>query len=361
MQVRELVDVARFFQEFIQARELPQKYQQLIDAVNQAAQNQNPQNVHIHYGDLLKLHRDAEERVLSPAQGRLIADYGAADLLGANARTRLERIFDEHRAHPQGLVAALQEVLNDTNRFVKRANQLVSNLDPMLVAVEHDDLEADEGRLWLYFAEAASVNTIADLERAAKVWKQVLHDFSRIPEGGGDSGRILQMHKFSPLEIELAASVAVLVPLAFGIQWVLSRIEHVIKILQEAERLKQLKVKTKIIKDIEKEADEQRAKITAEAADEIQKKFTASAEARNAAEQALKRVVAFIEGGGELDIDLPAPKSSDEGAERPAGEADERIELRAMIKDIRRDMKLLPASAFQSPADGPADPGDDAS
>jgi len=352
MQVQELVDVARFFKEFIQERQLLQQYQQLINAVTQAAQNQNPQNVEVQLEGLLNLHQEAEERVLSPAQEKLITEYGAGDLLGAKARSRLEHIFTEHRAHPQGQINALQVLLNETNQFVKRANELVDTLGPMLVKLEPDGLQRDEGRLWLYFANAASVNTIDDLERAAKTWKQVLHDFSRLPDASADSGRILQIHKFSPLEIELAAKVVVLVPLALGIQWVLARVEHVIKILQEAENLKQLKVKTKIIKDLEKEADEQRNKITSEAADEIQKKFEASSEARNAAEQALKRVLKFIEGGGELDINVAASEEPD-GTDGSPAESEERVQLRAMIKDIRRDMKLLPAGAMEFVAEEP--------
>ena len=79
-----------------------------------------------------------------------------------------------------------------------------------------------------------------------------------------------------------------------------------------------MKIKTKIIKDLQKEAEEQRKKITAEAADEIQKKYDADPEARNAAEQALKKIVSFIEGGGQLDIDL-GPTEPGEGL-APVGE-----------------------------------------
>lgn len=342
MQVRELVDVGRFFKDFIRDHQLPQKYQLLIDAVNQAAQNQNPENVPTHFDALLQIHEEAEKKVLSPAQSKLIDEYGATELLGRPAAARLERIFSEHRAHPQGMVSALQELLSETNRLAKRASQLIDVLDPMLVDLAPDESTEEEGRLWLYFADAASVNTIEDLEKAAGTWKQVLHHFSRMPGADGVAGRILQIHKYSPLELELAANIAVLVPLAFGIQWVLSRIEHVIRILQEAEKLKQMKIKTKIVKDLQKEAQDHRNKITSEAADEVQKKFKASPEARNAVEQGLKKVVAFIEGGGQLDIDVGSEEpSTDEAAE--GEEASDRIELRALIARIRQDIKLLPA------------------
>lgn len=65
----------------------------------------------------------------------------------------------------------------------------------------------------------------------------------------------------------------------------------------------------------------------------------------NAAEQALKRVVKFIEGGGELDIDV-APGEEPGGEEERPAEESERVELRAMMKGIRKDIKLLPAGAL---------------
>ena len=84
-----------------------------------------------------------------------------------------------------------------------------------------DEINENEGRLWLYFAEATSINTIEDLENAAETWKQILHHFSRMPDASADSGRILQINKLSPLELELTASIALLTPLTFGIKFVL--------------------------------------------------------------------------------------------------------------------------------------------
>jgi hypothetical protein len=225
MQVRELVDLGRFFKTFIQEKQLVSQYKQLISAVNQAAQNQNPQDVQTQLQRLKELHTEAEQRILSPAQSKLMADYGADRLLGRQASEHLDEIFAQHQAHPQGLTEALQIMLNDTNALAKRAEQPINVLEPMLVDFATGEPNEGEGRLWLYFDNAASVNTIDDLEEAAETWKQILHHFSRMPGATSAPARILQMHKYSPLELEVAASIALLTPLAMGIQWVLSRID----------------------------------------------------------------------------------------------------------------------------------------
>src|SRR6266571_1742180 len=152
MQVRELVDLGRFLKDFIEKHGLAAQYQQLINDVNQAAQNQNPQNVQVHLQQLRELHREAEKQILSPAQSKLLSDYGADKLLGNRALERLELIFQTHQAHPQGLVADLQALLNETNQLVARAKQLIRILEPMLGEVDVGELGEEEGRLWLYFA-----------------------------------------------------------------------------------------------------------------------------------------------------------------------------------------------------------------
>jgi hypothetical protein len=119
---------------------------------------------------------------------------------------------------------------------------------------------------------------------------------------------------------------------------------HVIKICQEAEKLKQLKVKTKIVKDLYAEANEQRKKITADAADEIMTKFKADNETRNAIEQALKKIVSFIEGGGQLDIGLGGAEPSTEEPAQESQGGNTHTEIRRLVESIRKDIKLLPVS-----------------
>lgn len=342
MQVRELITLGRFLKKVIQEQNLPNQYQQLINAINEAAQNQNPENVRVHLERLKQIHADIEKQVLSAAQNKLLDDYGAGKLFGKNALERLDRIFIEHQAHPQGLISELKPLLNETNQLAQKANELISALEPMLVElqIDVDEIDENEGRLWLFFADATSINTIEDLENAAETWKQILHHFSRMPAAPADGGRILQINKSSPLELELAANIALLTPLAFGIKWVLSRIEHVIKICQEAEKLKQMKVKSKIVKDLYNEAQEHRKLIAKEAADAIETEYKADNEARNAAEKALNKIIDFIEGGGQLDIDLG--DTAPEGDEPVEDEEKSHIQLRELISSIRKDIKLLP-------------------
>jgi hypothetical protein len=349
MQVQELVTLGRFLQSVIKDQNLLGQYQQLIEAVNKAAQNQEPENVAIQLAKLRRLHQNIEEQVLSPAQAKLMHDYGAHELLGRAAIEEIDKIFLKHQANPHALASSLSRFVKRTTQLVTNAAQLVNVVEPLIASVKETEpeLAEGEGRLWLYFEHAASVTTLKDLEKAAETWKQVLHNFSRMPGASDGGGRILQIQKRSPLELEIAAAVALLAPLAYGIHWLLGRIEHVIKILQEAERLKQMKISTKITKALIQEAKESKENIAEEAANAVVTEFEADNEVRNAVQQALSRVLEFIEKGGQLDID-----AKESVTDHPVEGIPQKMVLRDIIRDIRKEMKLLPPPSANESENG---------
>ena len=184
MQIRELVTLGRFLKRIVQEKNLQNQYEQLITSINEAGQNQNPENVNINLKRLKEIHTEAENQVLSPAQSKLLEDYGAKELLGKKAIDRINDIFMQHQANPQRISSEIQQMKKKTNQLVNKANELISALEPMLVELQIDNDKVnnmDEGRLWLYFADATSINTIEELEKAAETWKQILHHFSRMP------------------------------------------------------------------------------------------------------------------------------------------------------------------------------------
>lgn len=105
-----------------------------------------------------------------------------------------------------------------------------------------------------------------------------------------------------------------------------------------------MKVKTKIVKELYAEASDLRKRITSEAADEIQKRFKTDAETRVAVDQALTKVLHFIEGGGQLDINMDKPdEATKEGEGQPEGTGSP-TDVRKLIERIRKDIKLLPGT-----------------
>ncbi len=344
MQVHELLYLTEFLRDFFTDKQLATAYQQLIEALNQAASGNNPGQVAPKIDRVREIHRAAQEVVLSPAQEKLLRDFGTFSVLGESALADFERILRKNQAHLQGLAKALQPLKDKADAFQARAAALVDPLREMVDSAEDAQLGPDEGRLWLYFAEATSVQTVEDLEAAAKTWKEVLHHFSRLPGADAGAGRILHVAKHSPLELELAAQLVLLAPLGFGIKFVLDRIEQVIRIRKGAEEFRQLRVKGELLDMIKADAEEKRSEIASDGADAVIERFGGDNETRTAVQRGLRQVIDFVEGGGELDIDVPAVDQSaedEEGGEAGGDDDPTRFELRGLIRSIRRDMKLL--------------------
>src|SRR5262245_9344746 len=115
MQIHELVDLGKFLRDVIERQALAQRYKQLISAVSRASQNQSPQDVLIELEQLRKIHEEIDKELLGSAQSKLLSDYGADEILGRRAIERLDEIFREHGANPQGLNAALEKLRSETN------------------------------------------------------------------------------------------------------------------------------------------------------------------------------------------------------------------------------------------------------
>ncbi len=340
MQVRELIQLAKFLKKTVEEADLPSHYQQLIQAVDQAAQDQNPQEVDEQLNRLKTLHTEAEKTNLSIPQRKLLDHFGGRDLIGQSAIHRLDSAFEKHKAHPQGLTAALNEMASETEQLRDRAHNLIQAVEPMLSDLVEEEVKENEGRLWLSFADNSNVNTIDDLEKTAATWKLILHHFSRMPNASTPGGRILQIQKHSPLELEVAANLALLVPLGFGITFLLSRLEQVVHILQQVEVLKQMKVKTATIEALRDEANERREQMVSDAAEQVKEEFDTGEEERTAAALALEQILIFLLDGGELDIDTGEDKSEVE-QENNGDDSNARKQLRGYIESIRQEMKLL--------------------
>lgn len=356
MQVHELLYLAEYLRDFFADKQLVAAYQQLIDAATKAASGNNPQQVGPRIERVREIHRDAIAVVLSPAQEKLLRDFGAFEVLGKKALAEFEAVLADNQAHPQGLAKALQPLKDKAEKFEQKTTTLIDPLRDMIAEEDEEKLGPDEGRLWLYFAEAAAVTTVEDLEAAAKTWKDVLHHFSRLPDADGASGRIIYIAKHSPLELEVASALVVLGPLGYGIKFVLDRIEQVIRIKQQAEELRQLKVKGEVIDMLKEDAEEKRSEIAAGGAEAVVGKFGGDNETQNAIQVGLRKIIEFIEGGGELDIDIPRILEEDEsddgdGVAKANGDVPARLELRDLIRSIRKDMKLLGSGSGEAPAD----------
>lgn len=346
MQVRELLKVAQFFREYVQRRQLPQEYENLIGAVKQAGQNQAPEQVPRRLETLLRIHRDAEAEVHSPAERHLLEQYGASALLGHEAERRVLDAFEQHKANPQGIEASLRRLKDETTQLVNRVKQLTEGLEPMMNVVEPEQDLTGKGRLWLYFAESESIETIDALQRASDDWRKILLHFARVHGETDTTARIAHIQKASPLVLELIASAKILVPLATAVSWGITEVGRLVKVRLEAEKLKQMKIKTETLQLMLDQAKAEGDTLARQGADRLQQQHNYDHDARNNVEEALRRILRFIEGGGSLDVEVKDEDAKKAGEDPAAAKAAK--DIRVAIEAIRTEQKLLAAPSEEN-------------
>jgi hypothetical protein len=338
MEVRELVDAVRVLRETIQEQKLRQRLKALVRALNEATQN--PQAVQASLADLKSglLAADIGGRGL--AETELLQEFGLPAVVGPDAVERIEQIFRENMANTPAIVSALQAIIPEFDQVGERADSLVKALGPMLDAgVREAEAGPDQGRLWLRFDHKVGVETMQQLPKAVERWNSILHHFSRVTPTAHPTARLILIRKHSPLVIEVAAAVAVLGPLTWGVNRVVNSLGRVIELGKKLEELKQMKAKTSVLEGLVEQIKDERDAIARQAADEVQTQFNADPEARNAVETGLKEVVKFIEGGGEMDVDIPATAAAGDGEVTGIGAG---ASLRKVIEGMRRDLLALP-------------------
>ena len=343
MDIRDTIEAVRYLRDLLKRDNLRGRYKTLIQAVTQAGQNQNPEKAKEQFDELRDILIRADLSDRSAEEREFLADLGVENVVGPPAAKRLDQIFRNNPANHQAIVAELQKVMPDVDALNQRADALINGLTPLLDRPDIAESESqgrDEGRLWLRFDSKVSVDTMKDLENASKEWVQILHHFCRVAPGSDPRARLIHIRKRSPLIMEVATALAVLTPLTFGVNRVVGSLGRVIDLRKKYEELKQMKIKTNVLELLAAEIKQERHSIATKAADEIQAQFQCDNEARNAAETALKSVVKFIEGGGELDVKMEEqPVKDGKEAIKPgiAGKT-----LQYLISGMRHDLLALP-------------------
>jgi hypothetical protein len=133
----------------------------------------------------------------------------------------------------------------------------------------------------------------------------------------------------------------------FGVNRVVASLGRIIDLHKKYEELKQMKIKTNLLELLAAEIKQERQGVATKAADEIQAQFQCEPEARNAVETALNSVVKFIEGGGELDVEIKE-QAAKNGKEAVKPGIDGKT-LQALISGMRRDLLALPEHPPEKP------------
>jgi len=310
MQLRQLINTMKYIDDTLEQNDFVALYRELVNSLNQARQTPTPQvtdNIVRLRKEIEDLHIAAEPDKLGYAQRKLYKSFGARSLLGIGASDNIQNIFATHSADPGGTATSINELIELTELLHKRVRTLIEGLGPLAI---DEEIKLEEGKtsIQLFFEEAASINTMKELEENSERWNNTLMAFSRLTKVPSEDAKIITIEQGSFL-IALSAISIVVFTIAKASNEILAIYERYLNIKKLALEATSLKLSNKkIASQIEKEARDMIDKT----ADDVTNKFMTehgwtneekdAGEVRNAVSFSIKNIFKFVKDGGKIDI-----------------------------------------------------------
>ena len=347
MNVSELFDLTNWITSEIETTQIPQKYQELQTILQQHSQpNQQRQPFETQQKDLIEALRSVPLGQLTKDQLDFIAHLGIAEAVGEEGILKLEDILFKNVIDVATSAQKLQETLAKITHGINKSNQIKVGLTDCVIeeAYEIDN----EILMRITFTGNASMENIKDFKSWGNIWYDIGRGIAMAHDASPEEIKIVGATKGS-IVIELAVVAKIAATTSGIILAALKVAEKVLDIRKKSEELKGLKLKnTKLVKDLEKEADNEKKDGINEITNNISQTLNignnGDGDKVKALDTAVKNLVNFIENGGNVDFIIP-----DNDDELEDNDENNNEDLRVAFQEIRQLEKKIAKLEYKNP------------
>lgn len=337
MQVVELYQLTQWIIENIENRQVPQKYTDLQNILQQNL-NQSPQSFSTQKKELLDTIKAIPLNMLSNTQLQALEDVGIGENVGEAGVVAIDDVFINNALDIANANTIIQQMSASIAVGVAWAKEIAPKLEEIIEPDEIDECYEGEIVVRVRFTADASINNIADFKKWAGIWYDITRGVSMSLKSSPEDVRVIGASTGSLITI-LAVSYAYGKALSALMKDILSMTEQVMSIRLQIEQLKKNKLDTKaaekVLQETIKAAKKSKVEDVLITALGKPKKNATDGETRRAFEKAAEKLIDFLDKGGEIDFVLPPSEEEDEeGDEIQEDEA--LANLRATIKGIRQ-------------------------
>lgn len=347
MQLADLYQGLKFFQETAKSTKLVQKYNQFNAAVEQTHRNRQAQTIE---PQLIAL-RDTLQAIslssLHSGQKKALASIGALEFIGPDAWDAIDSILRDENFDPVGVADKIKARFDGVSTAMQRVDALIPQLAPFEEHLDYEDIYEGEGFIEISFLHKTSVDNIADFHKWTTSWTTVFRHLSKTMGKASEDCRILSIQKHSPMLMEIAADVSYIVVIGVVVDRTLHYAERVLKLKKLYHEAEQEKLKSSILKGIKEEISDNRKAAEKEALSLVQKELKAICgdiiEGQDSLKTAISTIFDFCEKGGTVDFYEPVEEGqeSSDGDDVKAGKKEGKINqlsrsVRAKIQEIEQ-------------------------
>lgn len=346
MNINELFTLTTWIDQEVVGKQIQSLYQNLFNAVQQNTQANRPKiPFENERTNLLTALARVPVAQLSNEQREVLGKLGIAKHLGQDGIAELDDLFTRNALDIATVAQKLQSAINDIGGGVNRAKQIRDGLQNI---VDTSDVPATLIVLRINFINEASINNVSDFKEWASIWFDIGRGVALVHNLTPQDIRVIGAAKGSIL-LELTTVYVIVATISKIVIRALDITRGVLAIRVEMERLKGLQLNnSRIIEDLQKEADQKKQQGAENIANEFIAQLEIGAkkdgEAVNAFRGAVRKLVDFLDKGGQVDCIVPTKET---GVGEPSAteiSAEQRQSLEHSVQEMRRlinDVKEL--------------------
>lgn len=340
MNVSELYHLTLWIEEEVEQKNIIKMYQGLYNILQQNAQQGRQQQPFETQKDALLLSlKEVDLNSLTNDQIKFLNNLEIEQALGSRGIETIEDILYKNVIDIATSASKIAEIIQKLQNGINKSKQIKTGL---LDCVDEEIYEEkNEVLMRVAFTRNASMTNIAEFKNWGSTWYDIGRGIAMAHDLTPDDVKVVGATKGSII-IELAVIASIATTTSGIILAALKVAEKVYDIRLKAEELRSLKLKNdKVVKDLEKEADNEKKEgideIIYVLIDELKLDGKKEGDKITALEKSVKKLVDFVDKGGEVDFIMP----DEENDEVQENDSNEKNDMRVAFQEIRRLEKKL--------------------
>lgn len=348
MDAIELLQLTSWIDREIVAREILNRYSDLLSVIQSNVQpNRQRQPFESQKETLFQVLRAVKLDELTQEQKKFLENLRILPYIGQRGVVHLEEIFYKNNLDLATVAERLQQIQNAINNGVAKSNQIKDGLTGYVTLPES---HYEHVLLRVYFQNDASINNISDLKDWAGIWYNISRGITMIHGGSPEDVKLVGASKGSVI-VELAVTYAIAKSISEIMLKALELADRVLELKKKSAELRLLKLSSdNAAKFIDEEAKAVKENGVERIAQDIVLKVKIDPNKHGdqvkALNTAVKGLVDFLQKGGEVDYQIR------DGSTAETDEANENAkdiaQLRKAITDIRALESKLKVIEYKS-------------
>ena len=347
MQIEELYDLTTWIQDQIVKNDVLQKYKQLHAILHKNSQGNQPlQPFESQRENLISTLSLIDLNSLSAGQIEILNSIGIGYNVGAHGVVLVTETLQKNILDIASAASRLQESTNEIANGIQWSEQVRNSLSAI---IKEDSLKeiGDKVLLRVHFTKEAHLSNLTEFKYWGKAWWEIGRGISMAHGQSPESIEVIGASKGS-LIITLLSAYGIARTTSAIIMEALKVVEKVCLIRKNLEEVRALKLQNnEAEKALAKAAKDEQEKglegIIARMVEEIGLDPTTEGDKVNQLSSSIKKLVEFIDKGGEVDFVIPNEDGED------AEESPQKQNLRVMFSEVRRLERKVQQLELQDP------------